>query len=124
MLHILLVTAREDRVQAFIEGLTREPEAQLDLTTSGSQALEMVRRACPDLVIVDSTSEKLDPLEVVRNIIGVNAMANTAVVSPLTEEEFHDKYEGLGILCRLPEEPGANEAKSMLQKLRKLMGIN
>ncbi|MGC9194975.1 MAG: response regulator [Syntrophobacteraceae bacterium] len=124
MLHILLVTARKDRMQAFIDGISRESEVQLELATAGSQALEMVRSACPDLVIVDSTSEKLDAPDMVRRIIGVNAMANTAVVSSLSEAEFHDKYEGLGILSRLPEEPGGNDAKSLVQKLRKLMGIN
>jgi len=38
----------------------------------------------------------------VREIISANAMVNTAVVSPLCDADFHDKSEGLGVLCRLP----------------------
>jgi DNA-binding response OmpR family regulator len=124
MLHILLITTREDRIRSFIDRITLEPEVQLELAKAGSQALEMVRSASPDLVIVDSTTEKLDPLDLVRRIIGVNALTNTAVVSTLSEAEFHARGEGLGILSRVPEEPGENDAKSLVQKLRRLMGIN
>ena len=48
----------------------------------------------------------------------VNAMVNTAVVSPLSDEEFHEASEGLGILGRLPNEPGMNDAGELLRKLQ------
>lgn len=47
----------------------------------------------------------------------INAMVNTAVVSPLSDEEFHEASEGLGILVRLPLEPGADEACELLRRL-------
>ena len=45
----------------------------------------------------------------------VNAMVNTAVVSPLSDEEFHEVSEGLGILGRLPNEPGMSDAGAAAQ---------
>ena len=63
-----------------------------------------------------------EPLSLVQNLLTVNARVNTAVVSPLTDEEFHEASEGLGILGRLPVEPGISEATELLQKLRQVLG--
>jgi DNA-binding response OmpR family regulator len=123
MLHILLITTRRDSIGSFIEGLSSDPEVHLELISAGAEAQSLVRTGCPHLVIVDSTSEDLDSFDLVRRIIGVNAMVNTAVASALSDEDFHDKGEGLGILCRLPPEPGRNDSKALLQKLRDLTGI-
>lgn len=121
MLHIVLITARSEGIKAFIEGLSSDPQVRLELITAGTEALRIVRTRCPHLVIVDSTPEDLDCFDLVRQIIGANAMVNTAVASPLSEADFHDKSEGLGILCRLPPEPGRNDSKALLQKLRGLV---
>lgn len=123
MLHILLVTARRERIQSFAEGLSSNPDVCLDETAAGAQALNIVRTECPHLVIVDSVSADTDSLDLVRQMISVNAMVNTAVVSPLSDADFHDKSEGLGILCRLPPEPGGNDSKALLQKLREVLGL-
>ncbi len=122
MLNILLITTRGENLRAFVEGISEDPQVRLEQAAAAAQALERVRTAAPHLVIVDSTTEGLDWLEVVRRIIGVNAMANTAVVSSLSDADFHDRGEGLGILCRLPPAPGAEDAKSLLEKLRGLTG--
>ena len=52
----------------------------------------------------------------------VNAMVNTAVVSPLSDEEFHEASEGLGILGRLPDHPGMSDSGELLHKLRTVLG--
>ena len=53
---------------------------------------------------------------------GANAMVNTAVISPFSDVGFHDKSEGLGVLHRLPLEPGGNDAEVLLQQLRAIVG--
>jgi len=45
------------------------------------------------------------------------------VVTPLSEEEFHEASEGLGVLGRLPVEPGASDAAELLRRLRTVLGI-
>ena len=81
-----------------------------------------VRTSPPHLVIIDANLPDTPPLELVQKLLMVNAMVNTAVISPLAEEEFHEASEGLGVLCRLPLEPGTAEAADLLRKLRKLLG--
>ncbi len=73
-------------------------------------------------MVVDSDLPDTDPLGLVQKLLMVNAMVNTAVISPLTEEEFHEASEGLGVLSRLPVEPGPSDAADLLHKLRRILG--
>jgi len=123
MLHILLVSARRESIKAFAEGLSSDPEVCLDQVTSGAEALTIVRTKYPHLVIIDSGLPDTDSLDLVRKIINANAMVNTAVVSPLSDEDFHVKSEGLGVLCRLPPDPGSNDSRLLLRKLRGALGL-
>ncbi|MDR3568372.1 MAG: response regulator [Syntrophobacteraceae bacterium] len=120
MLHILLITARRERIESFVEGLCSDRKVRLDIVLSGAEALGILQTVTPHLVIVDSTSENIESFDLVRSIIGVNAMVNTAVASPLSDEQFHDRGEGLGILCRVPLDPGRGDSNALLQRLRDL----
>ena len=62
-------------------------------------------------------------MELVQKLLLVNAMVNTAVVSSLSDEEFHEASEGLGILGRLPNDPGMSDAVEMLHKLKTVLGV-
>jgi DNA-binding response OmpR family regulator len=123
MLHIVLVSVRPKIFRSFAEGLSTDPQVCLDQVTSGAEALSIVSTGRPHLVVVDSEVPDADPLDLVRQMIVANALVNTAVVSPLSDADFHDKSEGLGILCRLPFEPGGNDADALLQKLRSVLGL-
>ncbi len=121
MLHILLVTARRELIHSFAEALSSDPDVRLEQVTSRAEALSMVRTECPHLVIIDSGIPDTDSLDLVREIISANAMVNTAVVSPLSDAEFHEAAEGLGILCQLPPDSGPGEADGLLKKLRSVL---
>ena len=123
MLHILLVTVRQEIIHSFVEGLCSDPEVRLDQVTSGTEALSIVHTKCPHLVVVDCEPPDTDSLDLVREMISANAMVNTAVVSPISDTDFHNKSEGLGVLSRLPPEPGGNDSKILLQKLRGVLGL-
>ena len=75
------------------------------------------------LPIIDIELPDTEPLPLVQELLTVNAMVNTAVVSPLTEEEFHEASEGLGILAHLPLRPGRSDAAELLRKLRQILGL-
>jgi DNA-binding NarL/FixJ family response regulator len=122
MLHIILASSRPKALQNFAAALSSNPEVQLQQVASGAEALEAVRAAAPHLVIIDADLPDAAPLELVQQLLLVNAMVNTAVVSPLADEEFHEASEGLGVLGRLPEEPGENDAAGLLRQLKKILG--
>lgn len=123
MLQILLITNRRESLHSFIEALLSDPEVYLDQLSSETEALSVVRTKCPNLVIIDSGSFDTDALDLVRVLITANAMVNTAVLSVLSDADFHDKSEGLGVLCRLPFEPGSDDAGRLLRNLRGILGL-
>ncbi len=123
MLRIVLATARPQALEAFVTALSSNPEVHVHPMDSGAAALEATRTAAPQLVIIDQGLADAKPLELVQKLLMVNAMVNTAVVSPLSEEEFHEASEGLGVLARLPENPGAPEAGALLHKLQTVLGL-
>ena len=123
MLHIVLATARPKAMQAFAEALASNPQVNLQRVISGAEALEAARTTTPHLVIIDAGFPDIAPLELVQKLLMVNAMVNTAVVSPLSDEEFHEASEGFGILGRLPNEPGMTDAGELLHKLRTVLGV-
>ena len=124
MLRIVLATVRQEVFHPFADGLASDPWVRLDQVSSGAEALSAVRNDSPHLVIIDSALPDMEPLHVVQQLLMVNAMVNTAVVSPLSKQEFHEASEGLGVLARLPLMPGNNDATELLRKLRQVLGLS
>jgi CheY-like chemotaxis protein len=122
MLHILLVTPRLQGLNPFAQALSADQEVRFEAVASGAEALDVVCATPPHLVVIDVDLPDVQPLGLVQKILTVNAMVNTAVVSELIEDEFHEASEGLGILCALPLDPGRDDAKALLTKLRKVVG--
>jgi hypothetical protein len=98
-----------------------DPEVYLKKVSSKTEALSIVGTKWPHLVIADSASPDFDWRDLVSETILSDAMVNTAVMSALSDHEFHEAAEGLGILCRLPLDPGPAEADGLLKKLRNVM---
>ena len=123
MLDIFLVTARPETMPAFIQGLSSDKEVRLKQVNSGLEAVAAVRTAAPHLVVIDSDLPDSSPLDLVQQLLILNAMVNTAVISPLSDSEFHEYSEGLGILKSLPMAPAAGDAASLLRQLRQVLGL-
>jgi DNA-binding response OmpR family regulator len=123
MLRVLLATTRPETLHSFIEGLFSDPEVWFDQVGSGRETLEAVRSDSPHLVIIDSGLPDTEALKLAPELLMVNAMVNTAVVSSLSDQEFHDAAEGLGVLTRLPIMLGKRDATELLHKLRVILGL-
>jgi CheY-like chemotaxis protein len=91
--------------------------------TSGHQALAMLARHQVDLVVVDETVGDMTGLDFVKRLVSVNPMINCAVVSSLSEEDFHEASEGLGILMPLPPRPGRADGQRLMTHLKRILGL-
>ncbi len=123
MLRIVLATPRAKALQAFSKALSSDPQVQFENVVSGAEALEAVRTTVPHLVIIDADLPDIAPMDLVQKLLMANAMVNTAVVSSRSDGEFHEATEGLGILGRLPTEPGRRDAGLLLSKLRRVLEV-
>ncbi|SDB37566.1 hypothetical protein SAMN05660653_01802 [Desulfonatronum thiosulfatophilum] len=122
-MQILIATTRSADFYDFAEALNRDlKDADLLFTNSWANALAAVKMSAPAFIILDEGLPEGAPLELTRELLKINAMINTIVVSSLDEENFHRAGEGLGILASVPLNPtaqdGTNLARLMLRLTR------
>lgn len=120
MLKILLVSPQRDRFQVLQTEMTSLHPMEFSEARDGRLALESVRKEAVDLVVVDETLADMTGLELVRRLLGVNALVNTALVSTESHEDFHEHSEGLGVLMQLPHACGKEEAVMLVECLGRL----
>jgi len=113
---ILLISSRAEELAAFAAELAAGG-ASVSVVPSGAAALSAVASAVPTLCVVDEELPDMKSFALVARLMQANALMHTAVVSGLSDEEFHEAGEGLGILRRLPGAPGASEARELLAAL-------
>lgn len=103
--------------EAFVQGLV-DGGAAVTHVRSGMAALERITGDPPALVVADEGLTDLAPLQLVNQILRINASVNAAVVSTLDHDTFHEKSEGLGVLAQLPPQPTARQGRELMDALR------
>lgn len=84
--------------------------------------MDAVRRQNPALVILDLGLPADELRKAVIGILQVNAMIHTAAVSAMSETEFHDIMEGLGMLMGLSDPPSVDGARRLMAALSAVQG--
>ncbi len=123
MLQLLLVTPKDNSLGDLAAGLSGHGEVDLDYAESGQTALSLVSRTPYDLVVVDEKLPDMTGLELVEQVVRTNAMINCAAVSPLSEDDFHEASEGLGLIAQLPVEPDKADAEALVERLKAIKGL-
>jgi DNA-binding response OmpR family regulator len=123
MLNIILVSSREKALIPFVEALRSDQGIKLDISDTGAAVLTQVSHQAPHLVIIDDHLDGQAPLDLVTELLQLNAMINTVMVSTMEDDAFHDATEGLGLLPRIPSPPEATDASTLLTRLRALPGL-
>ncbi len=114
---ILLVSSDENNLEALAGALVLDPKVSLFWARSAGDALKIAGDEHPQLAVIDSALSGKNPLKLVAELISVDAMINTALVSAMGDKEFHETSEGLGIMARLPERPDDKDAARLLAAL-------
>jgi len=118
MYSTLLVGQNKAVLNLLEETLQLEQDIMVQSVESGESALKHALEKAPDLIILDTTEDDALGLDLIRRIMMVDAFINTAIISHMSEEEFHEEAEGLGVLARLSSSPGDEEIKQILSRLR------
>ncbi|BDQ37998.1 hypothetical protein SYK_23580 [Pseudodesulfovibrio nedwellii] len=117
---IVFATTRGDSLGEFIDSLADSSGQNIDVVPSGAAALEAVKDGAVKLVVIDEGLSDFDSLTLALEVIKVNAMVNTATVTSLSDEDFHDKSEGLGVLKGLPLDPGKKDGVELAEILGRM----
>jgi DNA-binding response OmpR family regulator len=120
MIKIILVTPSPARYPRFMAGLAQPDRAVLQRTGKGEKALLAARTDRPNLVVLDEQISDLAGPELVRRLLSQDASIGVAVISSRDSEDFQEAYEGLGVLAQLPQNPGLNHARQLLDQVEQL----
>jgi len=117
---VIVATPALAGLEGFIKGLS-DSGAEVVHARSGMAALEMAKVRAPVLLVVGGDIPDFRPFELVSALTRVNAAINSAVMSPLTSEQFHEDSEGLGILTQIAPHPGEKDALDVMAKLMRIL---
>ena len=121
---ILLVTNNKPGMSDLADALLNDSRVELVWAAGGEEALAAQATEKPDLVVADEQLGDMSGLELVGRLVRVNPFVNTAVVSGLSEADFHEASEGLGVLMPLSSQAPQDMAAELIDKLRKMKEMN
>ncbi|MDX9964360.1 hypothetical protein [Desulfobacter postgatei] len=73
-----------------------------------------------DLVIMEETLTDMNAKVLVEAVTTQSPMTNCAITGTMDKKQFHDVYEGYGVLMQLPVQPGQNDARNLENQLKKI----
>ena len=123
MTQILLVSPEKNSFKD-LEPAISENSNTVQWTDTGEKALHLLAGQKLDLVITHEQLPDMTGRKLVENIIAFNAMLNCVVLSALSKEEFHEAYEGLGVLMQFPLTPGKEEILKLQDHLDRIRRIS
>jgi len=122
MIHVLLVS-REKSVFKELEAEFPENKITTEWTDSAQNALSMLSKEKFDLFITDEQLPDMTGRDLIEKVLFKNAMINSVVLSALAHKDFHEAYEGLGVLMQFPLDPGKKQAQDLLDHLNRIAQI-
>lgn len=122
MTQLMLVTADRNRFAEFAEGI-ESFGGTVRWASTGEQAVALLTEENVDLVVADEDLGDMTGLNFADRLVRVNPLINSAVVSSLTKEAFHEVSEGLGILMALPPEPNKSDAERLLAHVSRILDV-
>lgn len=96
--------------------------SSLEMYPNGQAVLKKAAAGSVQIVVVDRQLDDMEGLALVNRLAENHPFVNTALVSSLSEHDFHEKTEGLGVLMQLPDPPNGKSAEKLLAHYRSIWG--
>jgi DNA-binding response OmpR family regulator len=113
-----LMAGRDKRVFSEIETILIDNKIIIQWCDSGNAVLSRLLEKANNLVIVDENLPDMKGRTFVEKLVMKNPMAHCVVASSLSKKNFHDVYEGLGVLMQFPVLPGKKDAHELIKHLQ------
>jgi DNA-binding NarL/FixJ family response regulator len=114
---ILLVSKAPDNFSELAVGLEKRDGIDLIRVESQEEAFEKAKEVRLDVVVVDDELADGKGLDLVTGLVQKYPLINCALVSALSDDDFHEYTEGLGVFMQLPPRPAEEDARKMLEIL-------
>jgi DNA-binding NtrC family response regulator len=117
----LLISKSEGHLKNIDKVFSSMEKADFFYSATGEEALEKIKNNFFTLVVCDKSLPDYSGKDLIEKIIKINAMINTALVSTLSDNDFHEYTGGLGILKKIPENPSEKDAQELYDYLQKIL---
>ena len=122
MVNILMVSPEKNSLSD-LKAAFEETGAQITWGATCSDIFSELEDKTFDLIVINEKLPVMNGLECIERLISLNPVLNCAVISSLTTDDFHEASEGLGILMKLPERPGKEDAEKLLDHLENILSL-
>ena len=122
MINILLVS-QENTVFKKIEAAFSKDKINTQWVDSGQKALSTLSNKKFDLFIISEKLSDMTGRQLIEKALFQDAMMNSVVLSQLSHKDFHEAYEGLGVLMQFPLEPEMQDVANLMDHLDRINKI-
>ncbi|MDA3916650.1 MAG: hypothetical protein PF690_06725 [Deltaproteobacteria bacterium] len=119
MANILLVS-QEKTVFKKIEPAFSKDKTTTQWVDSAQKALSTLSHKKFDLFIISEELPDMTGRKLIEKALFQDAMMNSVVLSQLPHKDFHEAYEGLGVLMQFPLEPGMQDIRNLMDHLDRI----
>ena len=122
-----LIVSRDKEIFSSVEQALIKNHMDIEWIDSGKKLLSLLSNPTDkkvELVIIDGNLPDENARDLVEQVIMQAPMTNCVATSALSPEDFHETFEGFGVLMQLPLKPNAQDAQSLVTHLNKILGMN
>lgn len=103
-----------------IEPLLAKNNIVLDQYETGAGGLQAISETRADLAFFEEKLTDMTGLQCLQKIIAIDPGIGCVIASHSSPEEFHETYEGYGVLMQFSLMPGQDEIEQLLCHLEKI----
>ncbi|HKL00501.1 MAG TPA: response regulator [Desulfotignum sp.] len=124
MIQVVLVGKNQPIFEPVARVLQQHPVV-VSWIKNGKTALEHIsdtrdKGRAADLLITDETLDDMTGRDLVEQVTMESPMTSCVAVSALSEEAFHEAFEGLGVLLQLPVKPDTADGDALVACMKKI----
>ncbi len=125
---VALLVSRKEKFLSEIKNTFEANNIETLQAYSGKEALSILSDKrlnvnVFDVVVADEELGDMSGLTFIKKVVGKNPMINSALVSSLSQKDYHDESEGLGILMQLPTPPSKESSVKLLDHLKSILKL-
>lgn len=119
----ILLTSKDKTIFKELTAQFSDNKIICEWVGSAQEAISELADKKFDLFIISEDLPDMTGRKLIEEALFKNAMMNSVVLSQLSHKEFHETYEGLGVLMQLSLKPEKQDAQNILDHLNKIEQI-
>ncbi len=127
MKRAVFVSRDKDQFVEVAQMLSRK-DINVELAETGKDLLSLLSNTPEDegidLVVMAENLPDTDARDLVEAVITRSPFTHCVVAGTMGKKEFHDLYEGYGVLMQLPDCPAEEDALALATHLDQLAGLS